>query len=175
MDDLTLALDEALLSDLECPVCMEYMLPPIKLCTNGHNICSKCRQGVKCCPTCRAGFLDTRNVTLENIAIRQKYPCANRRRFCLELFSIEHIAKHHAVCVYREIKCPLHLFKTCSWNGLKNDLKEHAKAAHPGYYVEESTFHCSHLTWALAIVSHFGELFTYYEEKKKADITLLFS
>jgi uncharacterized OB-fold protein len=35
------ALDEALLSDLECPECMEYMVPPIKLCNNGHNICSE--------------------------------------------------------------------------------------------------------------------------------------
>jgi hypothetical protein len=166
MDDLTLALDEALLSDLECPVCMEYMLPPIKLCTNGHNICSKCRHGVKCCPTCRAGFLDTRNVTLENIAIRQKYPCANRRMGCLELFSIEHIAKHHAVCIYREIRCPFHLFKTCSWNGLKNDLKEHAKAAHLEYFFVGSEFKFPLLSEALAIVSCFGELFTCCKLKK---------
>jgi uncharacterized OB-fold protein len=31
MDDLSRALDEGVLSDLECPVCMEYMVPPIQL------------------------------------------------------------------------------------------------------------------------------------------------
>lgn len=44
MDDLSRALTEALLKELKCPVCMEYMVPPIKLCTSGHNICSKCRE-----------------------------------------------------------------------------------------------------------------------------------
>ena len=64
MEVLLSVLDEALLSDLECPECMEYMAPPIKLCTNGHNICSKCREEVDCCPTCRAEFSNIRNVAL---------------------------------------------------------------------------------------------------------------
>jgi len=115
---LSHALGEVLPSDLECPVCMQYMVPPIKMCRNGHNICSNYREGVQCCPTCRAEFLGTRNVALENIAKRHKYPCANRKSGCLDLFSIEHITKHHNVCVYGEIKCPLHLYETCSWNGL---------------------------------------------------------
>jgi E3 ubiquitin-protein ligase SIAH1 len=130
MDDLSRAVGEILLSDLECPVCMEYIVQPIKLCTNGHNICSKCRERIQCCPTCRAEFSEIRYLGLENIVRRQKYPCANRQRCCLELVSVEHIAKHQAVCVYWKIKCPLRSFKKCLWNGLKNDLKEHVKAAH---------------------------------------------
>ena len=118
MDKMSRALDEALLKELECPVCMENMVPPIKLCTNGHNICSKCRESVQCCPTCRAEFSHIRSVALEHIARNQKYPCANRQKGCLDLFSIEHIAKHHADCVYGKVKCPLHLLKMCSWTGL---------------------------------------------------------
>jgi len=163
MDDLARAIDEEVLSDLECPVCMEYMVPPIELCTKGHNICSKCRQRVQHCPTCRSEFLETRNFVLENFVRRQKYPCANRQSGCLELFSIEHIAKHHAGCVYGTIKCPLHLSKKCSWNGLKNDLKEHAKAEHTKCFLEETTFNSPLLSDALAVVSHFGELFTYHK------------
>jgi E3 ubiquitin-protein ligase SIAH1 len=167
MDDLPRAVGEVQLSDLECPVCMEYMVPPIKLCTNGHNICSKCRQRVQRCPTCRAEFLETRNVALENIVRRQKYPCANRQRGCLDRFSIEHIAKHHAGCVYGKIKCPFHLIKTCSWNGLKNDLKEHAKSTHPKYFWEGSTFTFPLLSaQSFATVSLFGELFTYFLQKR---------
>ena len=166
MDDFSRAVDEALLSDLECPVCMEYMVPPIKLCTNGHNICSKCRGTVQRCPICRAEFSVTRNVALENIVRRQKYPCANRQNGCRDRFSIEHVAKHQAACVYGKINCPLNLYGTCSWNGLKTGLKRHAKAAHPGYVLEESSFHSPYLSGALAILSCFGELFTCYIDKR---------
>ena len=165
MDDLTRALDESVLSELECPVCMDYMVPPIKLCINGHNICTKCRQRVKFCPTCSASFSEIRSVALENIARKQKYPCANRQSGCLDLFSIEQIAKHNAVCVYGKIKCPLHLIKRCFWKGLKNGLWKHAKAAHPTCFNQGSTFCDPFLSGALVIISCFGELFTYYKHK----------
>jgi E3 ubiquitin-protein ligase SIAH1 len=163
MDDMSRAVGKILLSDLECPVCMEYMVPPIKLCTNGHNICSKCRESVQYCPTCRAEFSEIRCLALENIIRTQKYPCANSERGCLELLPIEHIAKHQDVCVYGKIKCPLHSIKNCSWKGLKNDVKEHAKAGHPKYFLEKSTFPDPHLSKSCGIVSHFGEIFTYYK------------
>jgi hypothetical protein len=166
MDDSSRAVGEVLSSDLECPVCMEYMVPPIKLCTNGHNICSKCSERVAYCPTCRARLLETRNVTLENIVRRQKFPCVNRQSGCLEFFSVEHIAKHQAVCVYGKIKCPLHMTNECSWNGLKNDLKGHAKLAHTEYFLGRSTFRSPSLTGDLTVVSCFGELFTYRRKKK---------
>jgi E3 ubiquitin-protein ligase SIAH1 len=164
MDDLPCALDKDLLRELECDVCMQYMVPPIKLCTNGHNICSKCRGFVTCCPTCRAEFSEIRSAVLEYIARSLKYPCANRQSGCIQLFSVEHIAKHHAVCVYGKIKCPFHLLKKCSWNGLKSILKEHAKAAHPDCFFEVSSFCISQLYESLAITSCFGELFTYYQQ-----------
>ena len=164
MDDLSRAVDEDLLSDLECPVCMEYMVPPITLCTNGHNICSKCKKSVTCCPTCRAEFSEIRCLALESIARSQKYPCANRQSGCLELLSSEHIAEHHAVCLYRKIKCPFLLNWNCSWNGFKSDLKEHAKASHPGCFFEQSTLRSS-VFWdrILTVLSCFGELFVHYK------------
>ena len=165
MDDISRAVGEVVLSDLECPVCMQYMVPPIKLGTNGHNICSKCEERVMFCPTCRAEFSAIRCLALENIARRLKYPCANRQSGCLELLSMKHIAKHHAVCVCRKIKCPFHLVNMCSWNGLKNNLKGHAKAAHSGFRVEPK-FSSVSLTTAVGIVCCFGEIFTYYKQKK---------
>jgi hypothetical protein len=131
MDDLPRGLDEALLKELECPVCMEYMVPLIKLYTNGHNICSKCKESVVWCPTCRAEFIEISNVALGNVARSQKFPSANRQSGCLQLFSTEHIAEHHTVCVYGEIGYPFKLNTNRSWNGLQSDLKAHAKAAHP--------------------------------------------
>jgi len=164
MDDMSRAVIENLLSDLECPVCMQYMVPPIKLCTNGHNICSRCRGRVQCCPICRAEFSVIRNLALEHIARRQKYPCANRQSGCLDLFSIEHIAEHSAVCVYGKIKCPFKLNKNCSWIGFKSDLKEHAKAAHTAWFSEKSTFNSDlSVGKVVTLVSCFGELFVYYK------------
>ena len=164
MDDFSRDLSEALLKELECPVCIEYMVPPIKLCTNGHNICSKCRPRVIFCPTCKASFSNIRNVTLENIVRIQKYPCANRQNGCLELFSIEHIAKHNAGCVYGKIKCPFKLDMNCSWNGFKNELKEHAKAAHKENFRQSSSFlSFSSVDKIVNIISYFGELFVYYK------------
>jgi len=165
MDDLSHALNEALLKELECPVCMEYMVPPIHLCTKGHNICSKCRERVHFCPTCRAVFSEIRNVALENIARSQKYPCANRQSGCLDLLSIEHIAEHHAICVYGKIKCPLHLMKKCSWNGLQRNLKGHVKAEHPEYILE-SSFLSHSFQDAVVFLSYYGDLFTYHKQIK---------
>jgi hypothetical protein len=38
---------------LECLLCIEIMLPPIVLCSNGHMICDKCRPKLEKCPLCR--------------------------------------------------------------------------------------------------------------------------
>jgi len=165
MDELARAVGEALLKEMECPVCMEYLVPPIKLCTNGHNICSKCRGRVTCCPTCRAEFSEIRNVALETIARSQKYPCANWQSGCRELFSTERIAEHHAACVYGKIKCPFKLNKNCSWNGYRSDLNEHAKAEHATEFFKLSSFRSPGFKDGIMnILSCFGELFVQYKQ-----------
>lgn len=42
-----------LASLFECPVCFDYVLPPILQCQSGHLVCSNCRPKLTCCPTCR--------------------------------------------------------------------------------------------------------------------------
>ena len=42
-----------ILSLLECPVCYDYITPPIKQCIKGHLVCSSCYQKLTNCPTCR--------------------------------------------------------------------------------------------------------------------------
>jgi hypothetical protein len=162
MDDLLRAMGEALLKELKCPVCKEYMVPPIKLCTNGHNIC-RCRENVNCCPKCSAEYSDIRNVAFENIA-RIHYPCANMKTGCSELFSIGHFAGHLALCVYGDIECPLNIKAwRCSWKGITSDFKKHADAAHRGSIIEGSALR-SILYWDRSIdfLSCFGEVFVHY-------------
>ena len=51
---------EAAQSQLECPVCLEMMKPPIKIwmCPQTHLVCEECREGMvnKVCPTCSVMF-----------------------------------------------------------------------------------------------------------------------
>ena len=62
------------LNVMKCPVCMEYMMPPIRMCVNGHNICDDCRPKFDDCPTCSKRFLSTTNEALEVLAYEMQYP-----------------------------------------------------------------------------------------------------
>lgn len=44
---------EKLTAIFECPVCLEYILPPIWQCKGGHLVCSNCRPKLNNCPKCR--------------------------------------------------------------------------------------------------------------------------
>lgn len=50
---LPLPVTADLASLFECPVCFDYVLPPILQCQSGHLVCSNCRPKLSCCPTCR--------------------------------------------------------------------------------------------------------------------------
>ena len=167
MDDLSRALDEALLRELECPVCIEYMVPPIKLCMNGHNICSRCRGSVQRCPTCRAEFSEIRNLAMENIARIQKYPCENSQGGCLDRLSIDLIAEHQAGCVYRKFVCPFLINMHCSTKCRKSDMKNHLERAHPGSFMETSKLRSDvfqHMS--VTVLFCFGEIFVHHQRKK---------
>lgn len=49
----TATMSTDLASLFECPVCFDYVLPPILQCQSGHLVCSNCRPKLTCCPTCR--------------------------------------------------------------------------------------------------------------------------
>jgi hypothetical protein len=53
---------------LECPVCLDYMEPPITMCSSGHSVCRACKPRLFCCPTCRQPLLGIRNFALESLA-----------------------------------------------------------------------------------------------------------
>lgn len=44
------------LKALECPVCVEYMHPPIYLCDTGHSFCGSCVKRVNVCSFCKSRF-----------------------------------------------------------------------------------------------------------------------
>lgn len=130
--------EESLLSELKCPVCTEYMRPPITLCVNGHNICNICKPKVPHCPTCRQQFLNTRNVSLENLARQANYPCKYRKYGCRELYNLDLIGDHEDKCEYIPQRCLVHKLNLgiCTWNGIASDMKIHLKQAHVNLCVD---------------------------------------
>ncbi|KDR07295.1 E3 ubiquitin-protein ligase sina [Zootermopsis nevadensis] len=107
MNTISCDLRQGLLSELECPVCTEYMLPPIVFCTNGHNICPSCKPKVNQCPTCRQPFVKIRNVALEKIARQIEYPCTYSKYGCTKKVTLDMKNKHEKVCSYNVYGCPL--------------------------------------------------------------------
>jgi len=123
-------LSEEVLEQLECPVCTEYMLPPITLCGNGHNICSSCRKKLQNCPTCREPFYQIRNRTLEKLALRVECPCPNKPQGCTLTFPIALMCEHQDVCEYSPLVCPLQNVAHCSWKGHFKEIKHHVTQKH---------------------------------------------
>ncbi len=65
-----------LASLFECPVCFDYVLPPILQCQAGHLVCSNCRPKLTCCPTCRGQLgANIRNLAMEKVASTVLFPC----------------------------------------------------------------------------------------------------
>ena len=126
------SVEQILLSQLECPVCMEYMRPPITLCVNGHNICNICKQRVQNCPTCRQQLLNTRNVALEKVATEMNYPCVYRNYGCREIYKLDLICGHQEKCQYIPQACPINKLNlgTCTWSGISSKMNAHLTQAH---------------------------------------------
>jgi E3 ubiquitin-protein ligase SIAH1 len=123
-------LRQGIMSELECPVCMEYMLPPIELCENGHNICSNCKPKIRECPTCNKPLLNVRNFTLENLTRKVEYPCTYRKFGCKETHSVDFIIDHQSTCVYAPFTCPFFKDRKCSWANILKNLKKHLQECH---------------------------------------------
>ena len=58
-------------SELECPVCLQDMIPPVHIwqCAQGHPVCGECKENpeIRRCPTCR-GEIVGRSTFAEKIA-----------------------------------------------------------------------------------------------------------
>lgn len=129
---------DSLLVELECPVCTEYMIPPITLCENGHNICSRCRPKMRDCPNCRRQLLSARNLALEKLVKKIKYPCCNRKTGCEESLPLEQIIQHQSICLHGLYDCPLAQAPgiLCFWQGPRSEVRKHVEMNHKNRVTE---------------------------------------
>lgn len=123
--------DWGFLSELECPVCYEYMLPPIYQCATGHSICKTCKPKVNnICPTCKNSIGITQNFVLEKMTQLITYPCKHHKLGCQVAFKATEIEAHESNCEYGPFECPLKSEKNCQWNGSNSEVLEHVESLH---------------------------------------------
>lgn len=135
-------LNAKLLSDLECPVCFDFMCPPIFMCDRGHSVCQKCKNKMNQCP-CRMTLTDSRNYTLEKISEHVSYPCRYVNDGCNFYGKINELPNHESSCLSsskKSNKYDRYCFdSTCSWEGTKNSFGNHVKENHSAHLLHLGT------------------------------------
>ena len=122
-----------LLTDLlQCPVCYEAMMPPIRQCTSGHTFCDTCSsklissRATAKCPICCVSLRNPlpRALVLEQLAGSSSVCCDLE---CGATFCYRDFEKHRSVCPLRVVACPS---SRCSWSGLPQLLPAHLTTTH---------------------------------------------
>lgn len=99
--------NEELASLFECPVCFDYVLPPIMQCQNGHLVCQTCLKMVQNCPTCRIQISNNiRNLQMEKLACNIQFPCKYSNSGCKMLLLYKDKCEHEESCLYKPYSCP---------------------------------------------------------------------
>ncbi|CAG9818757.1 unnamed protein product [Phaedon cochleariae] len=152
--------DEPMLQELECPVCNEYMIPPIYICQAGHSICSECKLKVANCPNCRSQFSGARNFTLEKLTTRVHYPCKNREIGCSFVTTSDRIRGHESSCELSETPCILR----CAHRCLRPSMYNHLTEKHANSLLAANTLHIRDVSdkkESFHVLYVFGELFRF--------------
>lgn len=158
-------LDEKLLNFFECPICNNFMKPPIHQCLSGHSVCSNCRPKLGQCPTCRSSFGNTRNYTLEALSSGVHYPCTYRDLGCVISLPPTQIIQHEGECALRPYTCPLKDVLLCHWEGTHSTISTHLKACHSekvkftNHLKTTLVFSFDHVQYDVYCLVTYGEVF----------------
>nr|CAH7726996.1 unnamed protein product [Callosobruchus chinensis] len=87
---------------LECPICKEYMCPPIFNCNAGHTVCKSCKDQMASCPFCKATINNSRNFILEDLLETLQINCQNESKGCSFVGCTEKIKLHEIMCGYNK-------------------------------------------------------------------------
>lgn len=118
-----------LASLFECPVCFDYVLPPILQCHSGHLVCSSCRSKLTCCPTCRGALGNIRNLAMEKVASNVKFPCKHSSYGCTATLIYTEKGDHEETCELRPYLCPCP-GASCKWQGALELVMPHLMMSH---------------------------------------------
>ncbi|CAH1176964.1 unnamed protein product [Phaedon cochleariae] len=92
---------EKLKKQLQCPICMEYMIDKIYSCDEGHVLCINCKIQLTECPSCRTKLGKLRNFPLENLADEVVLACLFSKNGCEFTGKLELLSQHERECVHK--------------------------------------------------------------------------
>lgn len=118
-----------LASLFECPVCFDYVLPPILQCQGGHLVCGQCRPKLTSCPTCRGQLGNIRNLGMEKVAVSVLFPCKYNSSGCEMTMSYTKKPDHEETCEFRPYSCPCP-GASCKWQGSLVQVMPHLMTTH---------------------------------------------
>ncbi|CAL8072165.1 unnamed protein product [Orchesella dallaii] len=119
-----------LASLFECPICYDYVLPPIFQCAAGHLVCSACRPKLNnCCAQCRGPLGNIRNLAMEKVAGTVHFPCRYAQNGCGALLLHTEKADHEDACDCRPYFCPCP-GTNCKWQGSLEQVMPHLLVNH---------------------------------------------
>lgn len=118
-----------LASLFECPVCFDYVLPPILQCQSGHLVCTNCRPKLSCCPTCRGPLGNIRNLAMEKVAGTVLFPCKYSTSGCTQALLHTDKGEHEDLCEFRPYSCPCP-GASCKWQGSLEQVMPHLMMSH---------------------------------------------
>lgn len=163
-----------ILAELECPVCTDYMHPPIRQCLIGHSFCDKCYQRLDKCPTCRNPKGTARSYALENLHQKLSFPCKNQVNGCPITMLGTNIRKHEESCPFAPLICPLNVINDCLWRGDLNDVIQHCLKRHPTnvYITNIQQLTCKNFLKRDETIRRYYILFKAYDEIFKATLQI---
>ncbi|XP_023018976.2 uncharacterized protein isoform X2 [Leptinotarsa decemlineata] len=136
-------LNTNLLLELECPICTNYMIPPIFMCAIGHSLCGNCKQNISMCPSCRIELKDNRNFSLEKVTDHVLFPCKLREYGCFFVGKIKELNAHELICQAldtTETECYIKYLSPCNWKGRHSEVISHITKMHSKYFFDINDF-----------------------------------
>ncbi|PSN30025.1 hypothetical protein C0J52_28294 [Blattella germanica] len=138
MLDYTEEIDYTLLRSLTCEKCLEYYIPPVKMCVCGDIICQGCIEkkvvnSDKCCSrNCIVRKYDIPNFVVDEILRKALFPCKYSHYGCKEVLDDNNRYSHSSKCLYEKRQCPFVKFlqSDCHWKGTLSDIKAHVLKEH---------------------------------------------
>lgn len=128
-------------SEFVCSRCNDYLVPPIRLCPRGHNICEYCSTHVEVCPFCNATIEhEFRNVLLETCFEDSEIACKNEG--CRATIFGSGLVKHSELCEFKMRICPFKSTRHCTWQGSMWPFVSHMQKDHP----EQLILNCGRLS-----------------------------
>ncbi|XP_077312062.1 E3 ubiquitin-protein ligase SIAH1-like [Lithobates pipiens] len=125
----TMASNNDLLSLFECPVCLDYVIPPILQCQSGHLVCSNCCPRLTCCPICLGPLGSIHCLMMDKVADSVLFTCKYECSDCTERLPRAEKSDHEKLCEFQPCSCP-HPGVSCKWQGSLDAVMPHLVHQH---------------------------------------------